>query len=621
MDEVGPTLSLEEPEAGIAILWMDDPAERVNTLKRELIDELQTMLTKIERHPNLEVLVFASAKPDSFVAGANLDMLKAVTSAADAQALAEIAQDVHDRIEALRCATVAAIHGACLGGGLELALAFDARVASSDASTRLGLPEVQLGLLPAGGGTQRLPEVVGVERALDLILTGRQVAAAHARRLGLVDEIVAQEVLIKAAIKRGRALRAASPAGGWKGLARAAGAYASWGALRELALGRNPLGRRVLFDQAAKRVAQRTRGNYPAPPKILQAVCIGLEQGRLAGLAAEARAFGELVVSPESRQLVNLFFATTELKKDRGTDDAGVDARDIAKVCVLGAGLMGAGIAQVTITKAGIPVRLKDRDDAGIAAGLAHVHKLLDARVKKRAMSPLQRAQALALLTGTTRYSGIANADLVIEAVFEDLELKHQMVRDIEALTGAETIFATNTSALPISKIAQASSRPETVIGMHYFSPVEKMPLLEIIVTQQTAPWVIATCAEFGKRQGKTVIVVHDGPGFYTTRILGAYMNEAIRLLVEGVRVERIDDALVDWGFPVGPMTLLDEVGVDVGQKVGETLHRAFGERMAPVPEMSRLLDDGRLGKKNKRGIYRYDEHKKKTTKQVDETI
>ena len=621
MEEPTPILSLEEPEAGIAILWMDDPTEPINTLNRALVDEFESVLSEIEGKSGLEVLVFTSAKPDSFVAGANLDMLKEIASAADAQALSEIAQRMHKRIEALRCATVAAIHGACLGGGLELALAFDARVATADSGTRLGLPEVQLGLLPGGGGTQRLPHLIGVERALDLLLTGRQVSAAHARRLGLVDEVVAKEILIEAAIKRGRRLRTELPSVGRQKILNRVRKYASIGAIRELALGGNSWGRRVLFDQAAKRAEKRTRGNYPAPPKMLRAVRTGLEQGRAAGMAAEAQAFGELVVSPESRQLINLFFATTQLKKDRGIEDAVVDERDIGKVCVLGAGLMGAGIAYVTIAKAAVPVRLKDKDDQGITGGLAHVRKLLDARVRKRAMTSLQRAQTLALLTGTPEYSGVSNADLVIEAVFEDLELKHQMVRDMEALTGAETIFATNTSALPISDIAAVSSRPETVVGMHYFSPVEKMPLLEIIVTEKTAPWVTATCVEFGKRQGKTVIVVNDGPGFYTTRILGAYMNEAVTLLTEGVSVQRIDDALMDWGFPVGPMTLLDEVGIDVGHKVGETLYKAFGERMAPVAEMTRLLDDGRLGRKNERGIYLYDRNRKKAPKRVDETI
>ncbi len=620
MDEAAPVLILEKPESGVAIIWMDDPTEPVNTLKRELVDEFASVLGDVERNDDLEVVVFASGKPDNFVAGANLDMLRGATGAADAQALSEIAQILHERIAALRCATVAAIHGACLGGGLELAMAFDARVASADTATRLGLPEVQLGLLPGGGGTQRLPRVIGIERALDLLLTGRQVSAERARRLGLVDEVVAKEILIEAAIRRGRERRTRAPASGWRTVwAPASGTRLQ--AARNFALGGNPLGRRLLFDQVEKRTRQRTRGNYPAPTKIIHAVRTGLEQGHAAGLAAEAKGFGELVVTPESRQLINLFYASTELKKDRGIDDATADEREIGKVAVLGAGLMGAGIAYATIAKAHLPVRLKDKDAAGVAGGLAQVRSLLDGRVRKRAITPLQRDQHLARLTGTTDYSGVGNADLVIEAVFEDLELKRQMVHDIEELGDREVIFATNTSALPISDIAAGGARPELVIGMHYFSPVEKMPLLEIVITDKTAAWVTATCVDIGKRQGKTVIVVNDGPGFYTTRILGAYMNEAARLLTEGARVETLDEALMNWGFPVGPMALLDEVGIDVGQKVGETLHQAFGDRMAPVQGMERLLADDRLGRKNKRGIYRYDDTRKSGGKRVDETV
>lgn len=614
-------LHLEQPEDGVAILWMDDPDASVNTLKQELVQEFDTKLTGLECSSDLEVLVFASGKEDNFVAGANLDMLQAVQTADDARELSETAQRMHQRIEALPATTVAAIHGSCLGGGLELALAFDSRIASTDKTTRLGLPEVRLGLLPGGGGTQRLPKLVGVERALDLLLTGRQLSASRALRAGLVDELVAKQVLIEAAIRRGRELRNTGPATGAHQYTKLAKNYLSFTKLRELVLVHNPIGRRVLFDQARKRTVKRTRGNYPAPTKILEAVQIGLTEGTEAGMAAEARGFGELVVSREAKQLIDIFFTTTELKKDRGGVDATVEEHDIAKIGVLGAGLMGGGISYVTVTKASTPVRLKDKDDHGVTAGLKYVRQLLDKRVKQGAMTHLERAQTLARITGTTDYSGFANTDLVIEAVFENLELKRQMVRDIESVTDPHTIFATNTSGIPVADIAEASAHPGTIIGMHYFSPVEKMPLLEVVVTPETEDWVTATCVDFGKKQGKTVIVVNDGPGFYTTRILGAYMNEAARVLSEGVPVERIDAALMDYGFPVGPMTLLDEVGIDVGQKVAETLHKAFGERMTPVQGMGKLLADGRKGRKNRRGIYRYGNRKRKESKQVDDTI
>lgn len=610
---MGDILSLESHADDVAIMWMDDPQASLNTLKRELIDEFEALLADIEAMPSLEVLVFASAKQDSFVAGANLDMLKDTTTAAGARELSTIAQALNNRIEGLTPVTVAAIHGACLGGGLELALAFDVRVASHDAKTQLGLPEVQLGLLPGGGGTQRLPQLIGTERALDLLLTGRKLSARQAGHVGLVDEIVAKETLLEAAVQRARAWRPQPRQVAWR-------RHLSIKDFRELALTRNGLGRRLLFDQARKRTLSKTRGNYPAPERILQVVRVGLEAGFEAGLRSEAEAFGELVVSPQARQLMAIFFANTALKKDRGIRDPQVETRPIRKVGVLGAGLMGAGIGYVTISKAGAAVRMKDKDDAGVGRGLAQVARLLDERVKKRAITPLQRAQTLAKLTGTVDYSGFANTDLVIEAVFEDVALKQGMLRDIEATTGEDTIFASNTSAIPIKQIASASRHPETVIGMHYFSPVEKMPLLEIVTTDTTARWAIATCVEFGKQQGKTVIVVNDGPGFYTSRILGPYMNEAVHLLLEGVAIDRIDRALQDFGFAVGPMTLLDEVGIDVGRNVADTLHRAFGERMAPPPSIGTLIDDKRLGRKNARGMYRYQDGRKRGTT-VDDSV
>jgi len=611
-------LTLEHRDDGVAVLWMDDPDEPVNTLKRALIDRFEDLLTTIESDREIKILVFASAKPDSFVAGADLDMLLEISQARDAKALSEASQRIQRRIGALRPATVAAIHGPCLGGGLELAMAFDGRVASQHDKTRLGLPEVQLGLLPGGGGTQRLPALVGIETALDLLLTGRQVKPGYARRKGLVDECVHPDILIEAAIQRGREIsRRPRRLPAW----RRARAGLSWGRPRNWLLTGNPLGRRLVFDRARQRTAKKTRGNYPAPDKILEVVRTGLESGARKGEAAEAAAFGELVVTPEARQLIGLFFATSKLKKDTGVDDAAVTPRPVDKVGVLGAGLMGAGIAYVSLLGAGAAVRLKDISGDNIAHGLKYVRDALDKRVGRRSMTPLERDRLLGRLTGTLDYSGFGNCQVVVEAVFEDLKLKRKMVEEVEAQSSDTTIFASNTSALPIADIAAASRHPETVIGMHYFSPVEKMPLLEVVVTDKTAPWVTATCVALGKRQGKTVIVVADGPGFYTSRILGPYMNEAAYLLAEGAPIERIDQAMKDFGYPVGPMALLDEVGIDVGQKVARTLSGAFGERMETAPVLDKLIDDERLGKKNQRGLYLYKGGDAKQGKQVDESV
>ncbi|MDZ7841274.1 MAG: fatty acid oxidation complex subunit alpha FadJ [Gammaproteobacteria bacterium] len=614
----GAMLKLEHRSDGAAVIWMDDPGEAVNTLKRALIDEFEEILATVESDREIKVLVFASGKPDSFVAGADLEMLRDIHDAGEAKALSEASQRIQRRIAALKPVTVAAIHGACLGGGLELALAFDGRIASNHDKTRLGLPEVQLGLLPGGGGTQRLPRLVGIEKALDLLLTGRQVNAGYARRIGLVDDCVHRDIVVDAAIQRGReiAARPRRPSA-WHRIQ----SYLSMPALRNWALGGNPLGRRIVIDQARKRTNRKTRGNYPAPERILLAVKTGLESGIPRGEAAEAAAFGDLVVTPEARQLIGIFFASNELKKDTGVDDEAVEPVAANKLGVLGAGLMGAGIAYVSAAKAGASVRLKDINDDNVARGLKYVRGVLDAQVKRRSIKPLEADRAMSRVTGTLDYSGFANCDVVVEAVFEDMKLKRKMIEEVEKRAGEKTIFATNTSALPIGEIAADSKRPENIIGMHYFSPVEKMPLLEVVMTENTAPWVTATCVALGKRQGKTVIVVRDGPGFYTSRILGPYMNEAAYLLAEGAPVDRIDGALKDFGYPVGPMALLDEVGIDVGQKVANTLAGAFGDRMAPAPGMDKLAGDDRLGKKNRRGLYLYKGGKKDDGRQVDESV
>ncbi len=610
-------LSVETRRDGVAVVRMDVPGETMNTLKESFSQDFARLFDELEKNSDVRAVVFASGKPDSFLAGADVKMIHGVKTAEDAAEISRTAQRAMNRLEDFRVPVVAAIHGPCLGGGLELALACRARVASDDRKTKLGVPEVQLGLLPAAGGTQRLPRLLGVQTALDLMLTGKQVDAKRALRMGLVDEVVPNAILLEVAVEH--ALQLAGEPKKKEGPLERLKHLLGKEELSELALTENALGRKLLFDQAKKQLLSKTHGNYPAPERILEVVRAGLEGGMAKGLEAEAQAFGDLVVSAEAAQLMGIFFATTEMKKDTGVDDPEVLPRKVRKVGMLGAGLMGAGIAYVTTAVARLPVRLKDKDDQGVGSGLEYVREILDQRVKRKRMTPMERDVMMARVTGTVDYRGFHDADVVIEAVFEDLALKHRVLKDIEQHGGAETIFASNTSSLPITKIAAAAEHPERVIGMHYFSPVHKMPLLEVIVTDKTAPWVTATCVELGKKQGKTVIVVKDGVGFYTSRILGPYMNEAAYLLGEGVPIEAIDRALVDWGYPVGPITLLDEVGIDVGEKVGHIMVDAFGDRMRPPPGMDKLVSDKRFGRKNKRGFYLYDGKKK--GKQVDQSV
>lgn len=618
-NQQGGALHVERRDGGVAVVRMDVPGESTNTLRADFAEEFARVFGALEADGQVRAVVFTSAKKDSFLAGADITMLEGVQTAEQGATLSRGGQDAMNRIEGFPKPVVAAIHGPALGGGLELALACHARIASDASKTKLGLPEVQLGLLPGAGGTQRLPRLVGVQPALDLMLTGKQLDPRRARKMGLVDEVVPEPILLDVAIRRALALEAdgfpPAPESPWERLRNLLDADE----LQELALARNPAGRRVLFDQARKQLLSKTKGNYPAPEKILDVVRVGLEKGFRKGLEAEATAFGELCVSHEAAELMNLFFATQALKKSTGVDDPSVEPRPVDEVGMLGAGLMGAGIAYVTAVNAGTPVRLKDRDDEGVLRGLAYVRKELDRRGKKKKTPRPELDRTMSLVTGTTDYAGFERIPLVVEAVFEDVALKHQMVRDVEGVGPKDVIFASNTSSIPITRIAEASAHPETVIGMHYFSPVEKMPLLEIIVTDRTADWVTATCVELGKAQGKTVIVVRDGVGFYTSRILGPFMNEAAFILGEGVPVEKIDAALTRWGFPVGPIKLLDEVGIDVAQKVGGIVHEAFGARMAPPPGFEKLIADGRKGRKSGRGFYRYEGDKK--AKEVDETV
>ncbi|HJZ86175.1 MAG TPA: fatty acid oxidation complex subunit alpha FadJ [Polyangia bacterium] len=604
--EIKQSLHLDVGADGIATLTIDVPGHPVNTLTEQLGIEMAEVLTRIERDPAIAAVVI-TGKPTGFLAGADLNMLRGFKTAARATAASRGAQLQMARIAALGKPMVAAIHGPALGGGCELALASHYRIATEQAE--LGLPEAKLGLIPGAGGTQRLPRLIGIRAALEIILQGRSVKAAKARKLGLVDEVVPHPILLEVAHKRAGEL-----ARGERTRAEPRGRLDAE-RLQELALEDNPIGRRVLFAQARKRVQKETGGHYPAPQAALEAVQMGYEDGEEAGYAAEAERFGQMVASPVAARLIEIFFETTELKKDTGAPPE-VKPHPVAKLAVLGAGLMGGGITYVSAA-VGVPVRMRDQDDEALRKGLAYVRGILDQRVERKSLKARAAADVMALVRPTTDYSGFASADLVIEAVFEDLAVKQKVLRETEAATRADTIFASNTSSIPITRIAEAAARPELVVGMHFFSPVHKMPLLEVIKTAKTADWVVATAVAFGKHIGKTVIVVRDGVGFYTSRILGPYMNEAAHLLFEGAAVDAIDDAMTRFGFPVGPLKLLDEVGIDVAGHVTKIALDAFGARMTPPPGLDKIIADGRKGRKNQRGFYLYEGKKKG----VDETV
>jgi 3-hydroxyacyl-CoA dehydrogenase / enoyl-CoA hydratase / 3-hydroxybutyryl-CoA epimerase len=594
-------------EDGIAVVTFDLPGEPVNKLSDAVKVEFEALLIRIRDDEPIRAAVLISGKSDSFIAGADIEQFTALTTENAAERLSFEGQEMVNRVEILSKPVVAAIHGACLGAGLELALACHYRVATDHPKTQLGLPEVQLGLIPGAGGCQRLPRLIGARAALDMILTGKSERGAKALRLGLVDELVPPSILRATAVAAaGRLVR--------DGLPRRTPKTG----LQGLLLDRTAAGRRLVYRAAEKQVAAKSGGHYPAPLRALEAVRIGLEEGITAGLAAEHRAFGELAVGDVSRKLVQVFFATNALKRDDGIPPGVAAPRQIRRLGVVGAGFMGAGIAGAAVANVEVDTRLKDADLARVGKGLQSATGILADRLKRRRISRPQFERLSALVSGGDDYRGFGRADLVIEAVFEDLELKRRILAEVEAVVRPETIFASNTSTIPIRDIAAQAARPERVLGMHFFSPVEKMPLLEVIPTDDTAPEAIITAVRFGRRMGKTVIVVADHPGFWVNRILSPYLNEAAILLSEGVPVEVIDRAMTTWGFPVGPVALLDEVGLDVAQKAGGVMHAAFGDRLQPPETLARMLADGRLGRKNGRGFYRYhDGHKAG----VDDTV
>lgn len=593
-----------DPE-GVAWITFADPDRKMNVLDEGIMRRLAGHIQELAeggRGDRVKAVVIFSGKPDSFIAGADVEAIREIQGPADGEEKARLGQEIYSALAALPVPTVAAIHGICLGGGVEMALACRYRVASSHPKTRLGLPEVQLGILPGWGGTTRLPRLVGLQASLDMLLTGKQVRPSSAKRMGLVDAVLPPEGFKEGARRFALAAAAGKATGG-----------AKRGLLTRVLDGP---GRKLVLSTARKRVMKQTGGHYPAPLKILDVLGRALKLPVPEALKVEARAFGELTATPAHHSLLHLFHLREDARKLEPRLP-GATAAPVERMGVLGAGVMGGGIAQLAAYN-DVHVRMKDIRDDAVSGGLRHARELFQKQVDRRRMTRSELELNMGRITGTLDYQGFDGLDLVVEAVVERMEVKKAVLAETEARVRPDTVLATNTSSLSVDEMAQALERPERFCGMHFFNPVHRMPLLEVIRGSRTSVDTLATVHALAVRMGKVPVICRDGPGFLVNRILGPYLNEAGHLLTGGVAIQDIDRAAKEFGMPMGPVRLLDEVGIDVARHAGETLHAAFGDRMAPAPILERLDGTERLGKKNGKGFYRYEGGKDKG---VDESV
>jgi 3-hydroxyacyl-CoA dehydrogenase/enoyl-CoA hydratase/3-hydroxybutyryl-CoA epimerase len=582
---------------GLATLTLDFPGAGTNVLNRESLAALYAGLERATADPEAKAILFASAK-DDFLAGADLRM---VIGLRDAREVFESTIELHRhlrRLETCGKPVAAAINGTAVGGGLELCLACHYRVAADRPKAQLGLPEVTLGLLPGGGGTQRLPRLIGLQAALPLLLEGTRLDPAQALRAGLVHEVVppGQE---REAARRWLLSRLGQETGQpWD----ARGYRIPGGAVQ------SPEGVQTFLAANAMAHA-RTLGNYPAPVHILACVYEGLQADFDSGCRIEARRFAHLATSREARNMIRtLFFHLREVNA-LPRRPAGVPTRRFGRVGVLGAGFMGSGIAYVQAV-AGIETVLLDTSRELAERGKDHTRILLDKRVAQGRLGEGEREATLARIIPTTDFAALRGCELVIEAVFEDRAVKAEVTRRAEAELGPHALFASNTSTLPITGLARASARPGSFLGLHFFSPVDRMQLVEVIVGEATTPAALAQSLDYVRQVRKTPIVVRDSRGFYTSRVFSTYVREGLRMLVEGVAPSLIENAGKLAGMPLGPLAIADEVGIDVADRVNRQTAADLGAAWVRTPAedvVERLVHQlGRIGRKAGQGFYDY---------------
>jgi 3-hydroxyacyl-CoA dehydrogenase/enoyl-CoA hydratase/3-hydroxybutyryl-CoA epimerase len=591
-------------ENNIGLLTFDLPDEKVNKFNTPIMQELDILLDDLAKNSEVRCLMIMSNKKGIFIAGADIKEIVNVADLDTGISLSERGHEVFNKVSALPFPTIAVIDGACMGGGTELSLACTYRLATDNPRTKIALPEVNIGLFPGWGGTQRLPRLIGLQRSLDMILTGRNLDGMRAYRQGVVDKVIPKEQVRDVAFKF-----ALDVINGVDVLKQSRSRRKQKGLL-PLLLEKNPIGRALVYRIAKKNVLKKTKGHYPAPLAALKSVKRGFRKSLAKGLKIEAQLFGPMIISPISKNLIKIFFWTEAVKRENGTQNPEVEKNPVKKAASLGAGVMGGGIAQLFASK-NIPIRVKDINYEAVSKAYQQAASVLKGKLKRRRITKLEFQHILERITGTIDYSGFKTVDFIVEAIVEDIDIKKSVFSELENYIDDNTIVVSNTSSLRIDDMASAFKHPQRFAGMHFFNPVHMMPLVEVIRGKETSDETVATTFQLAKNLGKTPVVVGDGPGFLVNRLLLPYMVEAVSLLEEGQTPENLDRAMEKFGMPMGPIELFDEVGIDVAFKVAKILAVTMGDRMAESKILENLVKDNRIGKKSGVGFYKYDNKKK----------
>ncbi|MEO2016748.1 MAG: 3-hydroxyacyl-CoA dehydrogenase NAD-binding domain-containing protein [Fuerstiella sp.] len=588
----------------LGILEFNTPNSSVNILNSEALVEFDQRLDEIAGLTNIKALLITSGKKTIFIAGADIKEIESLSDPQEASDKCELGKQIFDKLESLPQVTIAVINGACLGGGYELSLACNYRVAGFADSIKIGLPEIKLGILPGFGGCVRLPKLIGIANALSMILPGKLVDSRRALKMGLVDRLFYDPILIDEAMKFASNI-----------LAKRDKVRPRKQRLSEKLLEGNPLGRSILFRQARKNVLKSTAGHYPAPLAALNVIKDMVGKSHAEASRLESEELGKLAVTEISKNLIHVFYLDESYKKKPWTEATPTQSQ-VKKAGVVGAGVMGGGIAQL-LAKKNIVCRIKDLNNQALALALKTARTLYGYQIKTRRMKQGQVDAQMSLISPTTTYAGFENVEVVVEAVVERMDVKKQVFKELDVVVQPNACLFTNTSSLRVTEMAESTNRPAKVCGFHFFNPVHRMPLLEIIRTEKTSDETLATAVAFARQLGKMPIVVADREGFIVNRILLPYLNEAAHLFHEGIETKRLDNIATGFGMPMGPLALADEVGIDIGYHVAQILEDAYGERMKVAAILKDVYDAGILGKKTGNGFYVYKGKQKAVNSEV----